>query len=179
MPVNIFRTSSVVTHWGLQAAAIVSLAKCFLTGFYISTCSNTVTFRNESVLSGERMPSFVVNVSMVKNSSLYGLRDYVGHWSHVEAAEEVCTEDSTQPGSGEERSGTTSARGGPPPAGVLCKFERYLCDKHQFVSVIGPMSLVYHTKSSVPWVIRHWCRLDWKCKEPIPVLFQTQWEAQN
>lgn len=87
---------------------------------------------------------------MIKNSFFHGRRDYVGHRSHMEAAEEVCTEDSPQPGPGEERSGTTSARRGPAPAGILCKFERYPCDKYQLISVIGLMSLVYHTKSSVP-----------------------------
>lgn len=37
---------------------------------------------------------------MIQSSSLNECRDYVGNWSHLEAAEKVCTEDSTQPWSG-------------------------------------------------------------------------------
>lgn len=80
---------------------------------------------------------------MIKSSSLNGCRDYVGNWSHLEAAEKVCAEDSTQPWSGEKSSGTSSSRRGSLPGRLLCKYERYLCNKYLLIFVISLMSLVY------------------------------------
>lgn len=78
---------------------------------------------------------------MTKSSSLNGCRDYVGNWSHLEAAEKVCTEDSPQPWSGKKRSGASSSRRGPLPNRLLCKHERYVCNKHWFIFVVSLMCM--------------------------------------
>lgn len=83
------------------------------------------------------------NISMMNSSSFNGCRNYVGNWSHLEAAEKVCSEDFTQPWPGEKRSGVPSARRSPLPGRLLCKYERYFCNNYQHIFAISPMSLVY------------------------------------
>lgn len=85
----------------------------------------------------------MINISMIKTSSFNECRNYVGNWSHLEAAEKVCSEDFTQPWSGEKRSGTPSSRRSPLLGRLLCKYERYFCNKYQYIFVISLMSLVY------------------------------------
>lgn len=116
-----------------------------------------------------------INISMIKSSSLNGCRDYVGNWSHLEAAEKVCTEDSPQPWSGEKRSGASSSRRGPLPSRLLCKHARYLCNKYWFIFVISLMCMCMNF-SALPWyqgqllfhervcrVLQCPCGMDWKC----------------
>lgn len=85
----------------------------------------------------------MINISMTKSSSFNGCRNYVGNWSHLEAAEKVCSEDFTQPWSGEKRSGAPSSRRSPLPGRLLCKYERYLCNKYQYIFVLSLISLEY------------------------------------
>lgn len=91
----------------------------------------------------------MINISMIKSSCFNGCRNYVGNWSHLEAAEKVCSEDFTQPRSGEKRSGAPSSRRSPLPGRLLCKYERYFCNKYQYIFAISLMSLVIELLSPV------------------------------
>lgn len=120
----------------------------------------------------------MINISMIKSSCFNGCRNYVGNWSHLEAAEKVCSEDFTQPRSGEKRSGAPSSRRSPLPGRLLCKYERYFCNKYQYIFAVNLMSLVIELfllswnwgqllfPTGVCRVFHCLCGMDWKCKAP-------------